>query len=97
LGGGDGQQALPAVAFHHNLAILAPFQNSTKAVQAQPAFWPFLAVAAQARGLEHGPDIIGVSDAFLGRCRRQLADIDLAEVQFFLGSNRAHGSGEPEK
>src|SRR5256885_2293485 len=61
----DDQQTFLAGAGNNDFAILAAFENCFKAVEAQVAFLPFLAVASETRGFENGADVFGVSEAFL--------------------------------
>jgi hypothetical protein len=70
LRGSDDQQALFAVAGDYNLAIFAAFQRAFERIEAQSGFGPVLAMAANTRFLEHGPDVFGERDTrLIGRGR----------------------------
>ena len=83
----DDQQALLAGAGNDDFAVLAAFEHRFEAVEAQFGFLLFLTVAPEARGFEKRADVFGVSDAFLVGRRREFADVDFAEVDFFLSGH----------
>jgi hypothetical protein len=68
---------LGTLARNDYFAVFAAFQGRFQAVEAQPAFMPLFAMAADAGGFEDGADVFGVSDAFLFGGGRQFAEVDI--------------------
>ena len=74
-----------AVACDDDFAVFAALENAFKIVEAQVAFWPLLAMAAQARSLKERFDIFGVGEVFLFRGGRKFAEIEFVEIEFVSG------------
>jgi hypothetical protein len=69
--------ALRALARDDDFAVLAAFENGIQAVQAQAALLPLISVAAEARGLKDGANVLGIGEALLFGGGREFADIDV--------------------
>jgi len=78
----DDKCAVLAVAGDDDFAVFAALQDTFQIVEAQIAFGPLLAVAAQARSLEERLDVFGVSEVFLFSGRGKLAEIEFVEIEF---------------
>jgi len=80
---GNDQVAFLAVACRDDFAMLAAFEKCLEAVQTKSTFLLFFAVAPDAGGFKHWPNVFGVGQALFVRCWWDLAEIDSAKVEFF--------------
>jgi hypothetical protein len=80
---GSDEQALFAVARHHDFAVFAAREHGLEAVQAQFPLLPFFTVATKTRLFKNRADVLRVGDALLIGRRRELAWVEFVYVHFF--------------
>jgi hypothetical protein len=73
----DHKGTILALARNNDLLVFAAFESGIETVQAQPGFWSFARVAAEAGSLEHRTDVLSVGESFLLGRRRQLTEVDI--------------------
>ena len=93
----DYQAACPAIAWHHDFAVLATCKEPFQAIHPQVTSPLSGAVATNAGSLKNRANVIGKSDALFVGHGRQFAEVELVDVPLVLGFKRIAEQGHAKQ